>query len=110
MRRTIDTGITQELLTGDNCPQLQILNKVYVVDDRQKTFDKIQAIQSNEELEEKEKTRQIYELALGKEATEEILNLDLSVEKTVYLSYCIMAAITGEDPDELMQRAKESKN
>ena len=108
--RVIDTGITQEMLTGDNFPQIKIVNKLYVVDNRKKTFDKIQEIQSNEDLSEDEKTKQIYTLALGAEATKEIIDLDLSFEKYVYLSYCVMGAITGEDPDELMKEAKKSKN
>ena len=62
MKRIIDTGITQELLNGDNNPQLQILNKLYVVDDRQKTFEKIQEVQADETIDEKERTKKIYEL------------------------------------------------
>ncbi|HAV90204.1 MAG TPA: hypothetical protein DCW44_02885 [Eubacterium sp.] len=108
--RIIETGITKEMLSGDNHPQIKIVDRLYTVDDRQKTFEKIQEVQKNEELEENEKTRQIYELALGKEATEEIMNLDLSVEKTIYLSYCIMGAITGEDPDKLLNEARNPKN
>lgn len=108
--RIIDTGITKEMLSGDNHPQIKIADRLYTVDDRQKTFERIQEVQKSEELEENEKTRQIYELALGKEATDEIMNLDLSVEKTIYLSYCIMGAITGEEPDKLMQEARNSKN
>lgn len=108
--RIIETGITKEMLTGDNHPQIKIVDRLYTVDDRQKTFEKIQEVQKSEELEENDKTRKIYELALGKEATEEIMNLDLSVEKTIYLSYCIMGAITGEDPDKLLEEARKPKN
>lgn len=108
--RIIDTGITKEMLSGDNHPQIKILDRCYTVDDRQKTFEKIQEVQKDDTLTEKEKTRKMYELALGVEATNEILGLDLSVQKNIYLSYCIMGAITGEDPDKLMQEARNSKN
>lgn len=110
--RIIDTGITKEILSGDNHPQLKIGDKLYTVDDRQSTFDKIQDLQNNSELNEADKTRQIYELALGKEATDEIMGMDLPVQKNIYLSYCVMGAITGEDPEELQKMAKErmSKN
>ena len=54
-----------------------------------------------------EKTKKIYELALGKEAAKEIKELDLPVEKNTYLSFCVMGAITGEDPNELQKMAKE---
>ncbi|MEI3507822.1 MAG: hypothetical protein V8R01_01615 [Bacilli bacterium] len=39
--RIIDTGVTKEILSGDNHPQLKIGDKLYTVDDRQSTFDKI---------------------------------------------------------------------
>lgn len=105
--RIIDTGITKEILTGDNHPQLKIGDKLYTVDNRQSTWDKIQKIQSNEQLTNEEKTDNIYELALGKEAAKEIKNLDLPVENNNFLSYCVMGAITGEDPNELQKMAKE---
>ncbi len=109
-RRIIETGITKEMLSGDDFPQLQITDKLYVVDNRKKTFDKIQEIQADETLKENEKTKKIYTLALGAEAANEIIDMDLSVEKTIYLSYCIMGAITGEDPNKLMEEARNSKN
>lgn len=105
--RIIDTGITKEILSGDNQPQLKIGDKLYTVDNRQKTFDKIQKVQSNVELSEEEKTNQIYELALGKENALEVINLDLPVESSIYLIFFIIGAITGDDPKELQRIAKE---
>lgn len=105
--KIIDTGITKEVLSGENKPQLKIGDKLYTVDNRQSTFDKIQKIQENQELENEEKTNQIYELALGKEAAKEIKELDLPVENNIYLSYCVMGAITGDDPKELQKITKE---
>lgn len=105
--RIIDTGITKEILSGDNHPQLKIGDKLYTVDDRQKTWEKIQEIQNDKELSEKERTSKIYELALGKEASDEINNLNLPVSNAMHLSYCIMGAIIGENPDELEKQAKE---
>ncbi len=102
--RIIDTGITKEILTGDNCPQLKIGDKLYVVDNRQSTFDKIQ------KLDDKNDANNIFELALGKEAAQEIEKMDLPVDKYSYLIFCVMGAITGEEPDELQKRAKSEKN
>lgn len=103
--RIIDTGITKEILTGDNCPQLKIGDKLYTVDNRQSTFDKIQ------KLDDKSEASQIFELALGKEASKEIENMDLPVENFSYLIFCVMGAITGEEPEKLQERAKsQSKN
>lgn len=109
-KRIIQTGITEEILSGDNQPQIQIGNKLYVVDDRQKTFREIQKIQLNEEMDENEKSNKIFELALGKEAAKEIDEMNLSVQNYIYLTYCIMGAITGEDPDDLRKRTMNSKN
>lgn len=107
--RIIDTKITKEMLSGDNFPQLKIGDKLYTVDNRQSTFDKIQEIQNDVTLTDKEKQEKTYELALGKEEAKEINELDLSVESNVYLSFCIMGAITGQNPDELMEAAKKGK-
>lgn len=105
--RIIDTGITKEILSGDNHPQLKIGDKLYTVDNRQSVFDKIQETQNDTELSDKERERKIYELALGKEATNEIYDLDLPVDLYRYFSFCVMGAITGEDPKELQKIARE---
>lgn len=103
--KIIDTGITKEILTGDNCPQLKIGDKLYIVDNRQKTFDKIQ------KLDNKDDASKIFELALGKDIAKEIEEMNLPVENYNYLIFCVMGAITGEDPKELQERAKsQSKN
>lgn len=106
--RIIDTGITKEILSGENFPQLKIADKLYTVDNRQKTFDKITKIQKNTELDDNEKTNKIYELALGEDAAKEILKMNLPVESSVYLSYCIMGAIVGEDPKKIQDEARKN--
>lgn len=103
--RIIDTKI----LTGDNHPQLKVLDKLYVVDDRKSTFDKIQEVQKDESISEKERDRKVFELALGKKEAKEILELDLSVKEYIYFTYCVMGAITGEDPDKLMNDTNGKK-
>ena len=108
--RIIDTKITKEILSGDNHPQIKIVDKLYTVDDRKATFDKINKVQADDKLKDEEKERQLFELALGKEATDEIYKLDLPVDKFNYLTYCILGAISGEDPDEIQKRVKERKN
>jgi hypothetical protein len=106
--RIIDTGITKEILSGENFPQLKIADKLYTVDNRQKTFDKITKVQKNTELDDNEKTNKIYELALGEDAAKEILEMNLPVESSVYLSYCIMGAIVGEDPKKIQDEARKN--
>ena len=100
--RIIDTKI----LTGDNHPQLKVKDKLYTVDDRKSTFDKIQEAQFDKTLTQAQKDEKVFELALGKKEAKEILDLDLSVQEYIYFTYCIMGAITGEDPDKLMNDSK----
>ena len=107
--RIIDTGITKETLSGDNHPQLKIVDKLYTVDNRQSTWDKIQVITNNQELDNNEKNDKIFELALGAEAAKEIKDMDLPVENYIYLTFCVTGAISGEDPKELQKMAKENK-
>lgn len=104
--RIIDTE--NKILSGDNHPQLKIGDKLYTVDDRKSTWDKIQALQDDESVSDKDTA--IFDLALGKKATEEILSLDLSVEGYTNLTFFVMAAITGEDFDELKKASRERKN
>ena len=106
--RIIDTGITKEILNGDNHPQLKIVDKLYTVDNRQSTWDKIQNVTSDHTLTANEQNDRIFELALGTEALKEIKGMDLPVENYTYLTFCVMGAISGEDPKELQKMAKEN--
>lgn len=104
--KIIDTG--DAILSGDNHPQLKIGDKLYLVDDRKSTWDKIQQVQKrggdNADAE-------ILALALGKEAVAELVNnSDISVSGYTNLSFYVMAAITGEDYEDLKKAAKERKN
>jgi hypothetical protein len=109
-KRIIDLGVTKEMLTGDNFPEIKILDKCYVVDNRQKTWDKIQKVQADENLSQEEIEKQTYTIALGEKAYKEIKELDLSVELYSYFTFCVMGAITGEDPKELQAIAKEQQS
>lgn len=104
--RIIDTG--DKILTGDNHPQLKIGDKLYIVDDRKSTWDKIQAIQSDDNIEDKD--TEVLALALGNEALEEILAKELSWQGFTALTFYVMSAITGEDYEEIRRAAKNAKN
>lgn len=105
--RVIDTGITKEILSGDNHPQIKIAGDCYTVDDRQSTFDKITKSQEDTTLNEKEKEQKILELALGNEAAKKIADMDLPVSKHSYLIACIMGAIVDKTPEEIMAQAEK---
>ena len=100
--------IDTKIMNGDNHPQLKIGDKLYVVDDRKKTFDKIMAIQNDVKVSQEKKERAVFEMSLGKKAAQEILALDLSVKDYTYLTFCIMGAITGEDPEKLQENARKN--
>lgn len=103
--RIIDT--TGKMLVADNQPSILVNGKAYIVDDRKSTYDKIQKVQVEKNLTEEERDLKVFELALGKKEAKEIMDLDLSVKDYIYFTYCVMGAITGEDPDKLMEEAKK---
>lgn len=106
--RIIDTG--NKILTGDNHPQLKIGDKCYIVDDRKSTWDKIQKLQQDRTMDGDVVDKEIITLALGKKATEELYEKELSFQGFKSLNYYIIAAITGEDYDTLVQAEKNAKN
>ena len=108
--RIIDTE--DKILVGDNHPQLKIGDKLYLVDDRKSTWDKIQKVQNDDTLDDDAKQVKVLELALGKENATELLGKeDLTVAGYTSLSFFVMAAITGENYNELRERAEaERKN
>ncbi len=106
--RIIDTG--DKILVGDNHPQLKIGDKLYLVDDRKSTWDKIQKVQTDETLSDDEKQVKVLELALGKENATELLGKeDLTVSGYTALTFYVMSAITGEDYDEFRKRAEDAE-
>lgn len=110
MNRIIDTE--DKILCGDNHPQLKIGNKLYLVDDRKSTFDKIQDIQMNSEMSDDERTEQVLTLALGEKEAKELLGEpELTVSGYSNLTLFVMAAITGESFEDFKKAVKEqSKN
>lgn len=72
-------------------PQIQIGDKLYAVDDRQSTFNRL-----NEQLQKDANDMEaIYKIVLGEKAAKEIIELDLSVSGTQNLLIYIFAAIKG---------------
>ena len=109
MGRIIQTGITKEILSGDNHPQIQVGDKLYTVDDRKSTYDKINALQKDMTKTSDEKEKGMFILALGQEATDEIYGYDLSVTDFNNVVYSVTAAISGLELEEIKREA-EQKN
>lgn len=107
LMRIIDTK--DAILSADNHPSLKIGDKFYIVDDRRSTWKKIEAVQNDDSIIDKDD--EIIRLALGKDAAKEILeNRELSVLGFNNLTFYIMSAITGEDYEDLKKAARERKN
>lgn len=101
--RIIDTKIG----TSQERPQLKIGDKLYKVDNRKKTYDEITKLQQSD-IPNEEKEVKLFELTLGKKEAKEIFGLDLTVEEYSYLSFCVMGAITGEEPEKLMENSRKN--
>lgn len=107
MTKIIDTE--GKIISGDGRPQLKIGDKLYTVDDRRSTWKKIQKLQEDSSVAEPDE--EIIRLALGKKAANELLNDDsLTFSGFNELTFYIMAAITGEDYEDLKKEARERKN
>lgn len=106
--KIIDTA--GSILTGDNHPSLKIGDKIYVVDDRKSTWDKIQAVQADPNTKDADVAA--LELALGKKALKEIMEADggITLEGFQNLTFYVMAAITGQDYETLKKEAMGTKN
>ena len=90
-----------KILTGDNFPQLKIGGKLFVIDNRKSTFDKIQKMLDEQNKNPKEGVsyeEEVVKLALAnKEQFNDIKTLVTSVKAWSELSIYIMAAIQEEE-------------
>ena len=106
--KIIDTA--GSILTGDNHPQLKIGDKLYVVDDRKTTWDKIQQTQADPNTKDADVAA--LELALGKKQLKEIMEADggITLEGFQNLTFHVMAAITGQNFEDIKNAALSTKN
>ena len=91
-------------------PEIRVSEKIYAVDNRKKTVDKI--LKKVESMSGEETTAQtsqeavtlIMELALGPKAAKEIDDMNIPYPAYQKLFTLLMAAVTGEDEDEIDAR------
>ena len=99
--------IDDKLLTER--PEIRIGEKVYPIDDRQKTVEKImQQIPKSEDDRDVSKTiKEVFKLAFGPTAAKEIdeRNLPFAAQQQVF--EIVMSAITGESPAQVNKRFQE---
>lgn len=98
--------IDEKLLTGT--PEIRIADKIYPVDDRQKTVKKlmkqIESVEVNADAID-----DTLKLALGDKAFKEIDAMNISFAAYQSLFATVIAAMTGEEPEEVTARFQKAK-
>ncbi len=95
--------VDNKLLT--ECPEIRIGDKVYPIDDRQKTVEKMNKIASSADRENMmEMIREVLKLALGKEAAKELDDANYPFAASLCIFETVTAAMTGETPEQVSAR------
>lgn len=95
--------LDQKLLT--NTPEIRIGEKIYPIDDRTKTVMKAPKLDTANV----ENVSKILELALGQKAAKEVEEMNLPFAAYQQLLEIIIAAMTGEEPEEVSARFQKAK-
>lgn len=101
--------LDKKLLT--ETPEIRIGEKVYAVDNRQKTVEKLQkAVQENSSGDVTDGVKEALKLALGPKAAAEIDDMNMPYPAYQKLFTLVMAAVTDEDPEAIEARFRDSQN
>ena len=87
-------------------PEIRVGEKIYPVDNRQKTVKKLMAL-NVEKADLDAQIDAVLKLAFGPEAFREIDGMDLPFPAYQKLFELVMAAVTGEEPEEIEARFQE---
>lgn len=87
-------------------PEIRIGEKIYPVDNRQKTVAKLQETIANQENPNDlmAGVANVLALALGEKAAQEVENMNMPYPAYQQLFELVIAAVTGEDPEEVGSR------
>ena len=87
-------------------PEIRIGEKIYPVDNRQKTVAKLQETIANQEdtNDLMAGVASVLALALGEKAAREIEDMNMPYPAYQQLFELVIAAVTGEDPEEVGSR------
>ena len=95
--------LDSKLLTG--APEIRIGEKIYCVDDRQKTAKKILAIcEENAESKNLDMVDEVFKLAFSKKDFAEIDNMNLSWSAYQQLFSIVVSAVTGQEQEQIEER------
>ena len=87
-------------------PEIRIGEKIYPVDNRQKTVAKLQETIANQENPNDlmAGVASVLVLALGEKAAQEVEDMNMPYPAYQQLFELVIAAVTGEDPEEVGAR------
>lgn len=99
--------IDKKLLCGS--PEIRIGEKVYPVDDRKNTVKKVlKLFDEKSESDDMDKSDEALKIAFG-ENYKEIESLDLSFKAYQELIEAVIAAMTGEEPEDFEKRKEDKR-
>ena len=103
-----------KLYTLDNkllteTPEIRIGEKIYPVDNRQKTVEKIMAITEDKKKNTRDGITETLSLSMGKAAADEIDAMNMPFPAYQKLFEIVLAAITGESEDVISDRFQKEK-
>lgn len=85
-------------------PEIRVGEKIYPVDNRQKTVKKLMELTEDAKGDIGKRIDEVLKLAFGPEAFREIDGMNLPFPAYQKLFELVMAAVTGEEPEEIEAR------
>lgn len=100
--------LDHKLLT--DTPEIRIGEKIYAVDNRQKTVRKIQEVSKEISGDDPYAGMdKVLELAVGAKAAQEIDEMNMPYPAYQQMFELVMAAVTGEEPRAVVERFREAE-
>ena len=94
--------LDDKLLT--EVPEVRVGDKVYPVDNRQKTVMQIQRVMAKADAEPEAQLSEAFRLALGGQAARELEEKNLPYPAVQELFALVLAAVTGEEAEVVRRR------
>jgi len=92
-------------------PEIRIGDKVYPIDDRQKTVEKVMALQKKMEDENQQNVSELmkeaFKLVFTPKVAKELDDMNMHFPAYQKLFEIVMGAITGEEPEKVAERFPE---
>lgn len=99
--------LDDKLLT--EVPEVRVGDKVYPVDNRQKTVMQIQRVMAKTDIEPEAQLSEAFRLALGGQAAKELEEKNLPYPAVQELFALVLAAVTGEEAEVVRRRFRAAR-